>query len=310
VAALSDEDRRRFWTGYQPGVRVADPTDSREFYREVERERYLLEPDILEMANFMAWRDHDVLEAGCGIATDGVKFARAGARYTGIDFSPTAVRHAVDRFRAEGLPGKFVEGSILELPFESESFDLVYSMGVIHHVPETERAVSEFHRVLRPGGRAIAMLYHRDSFNYWFTIMAIRRTLAPLVAVRGADRLVGRITGKPPGVVLGHRALLQEHGFRYLRDRQLFLNNNTDGPGNPLSKVYSRAQARELFVEFDEVQTEVRFLHLWSYPGGERLARTELARRLGRRWGWHLWVNARKQHAAGQPAGAAPGALS
>ena len=298
-SSASEEERRRFWVEYQPGFRVADPAQSPDFYRTVEGERYVLEPDILEMASFAAWRDRDVLEAGCGIATDGVQFARAGARYTGIDFSPTALSHAQSRFRLEGLNGKFVQGSITELPFEAESFDLVYSMGVIHHVPETERAVAEFHRVLRPGGRAVVMVYHRDSLNYVFTIMVVRRTLALLLLVPGADRLVGRITGEPEDVLLGHRALLQEHGLRYLRDRQLFLNNNTDGPGNPLSKVYSKRQAREVFAQFDEVRTDVRFLHLRSYPGGKRLARTGLAQRLARRWGWHLWVDARKQGPAG-----------
>jgi ubiquinone/menaquinone biosynthesis C-methylase UbiE len=308
MTSYPEEERRRFWTEYQPGFRVADPLGAADFYETVEGERYLLEPDILEMANFAAWRDRDVLEAGCGIATDAVQFARSGARYTGIDFSPTAVSHAETRFRAEGLNGKLVQGSILELPFAAESFDLVYSMGVIHHVPETERAVSEFYRVLRPGGRAIVMVYHRDSFNYRFTIMALRRALALLLVVPGADRLLGRVTGEAPDVLLGHRALLQQHGLSYLKDRQLFLNNNTDGPGNPLSKVYSRAQARELFAQFDEVRTAVRFLHLRSYPGGQRLARTELAQRLGRRWGWHLWVDARKEGPAGQPARVAPGA--
>src|SRR5436305_1488400 len=278
-AAATEEERRRFWAEYQPGFRVADPTESPEFYRTVEGERYQLEPDILEMSNFGAWRDRDVLEAGCGIATDGVQFARLGARYTGIDFSPTALRHARTRFRMEGLEGQFVQGSIVQLPFEAESFDLVYSMGVIHHVPETELAVSEFHRVLRPGGRAIVMVYHRDSFNYRFTIMVVRRALVTLLTVPGANRFVGGVTGEAPDVLLGHRSLLKQHGRRYLGDRQLFLSNNTDGPGNPLSKVYSQAQARELFGQFDQVRTRVRFLHLRSYPGGERFAQTGLGQR-------------------------------
>jgi len=296
----TEEARRRFWAEYQPGFRVAEPAESPAFYQTVESERYELEPDILEMADFAAWRDRDVLEAGCGIATDGAQFARSGARYTGIDFSPSALRHAQARFRMEGLDGQFVQGSILELPFETKSFDLVYSMGVIHHIPETEQAVSEFHRVLRPGGRAIVMVYHRDSFNYRFTVMVVRRGLASLLIVPEADRLIGRITGEPPDVLLAHHSLLKQHGPRYLLDRQLFLNNNTDGPGNPLSKVYSRAQARELFAQFEDVRTSVRFLHLRSYPGGQILASTDLGQRLARRWGWHLWVDARKRDSAPQ----------
>lgn len=304
---VPEEERRDFWVEYQPGFRVAKPTESLDFYRAVEAERYRLEPDILEMASAATWQDRDVLDAGCGIATDGIQFARSGARYTGIDFSPTALRHAEARFRMEGVRGRFVQGSISELPFDAESFDLVYSMGVIHHVPEPERAVSEFHRVLRPGGRAIVMIYHRDSFNYRFTIMVVRRALAALLIVPGGDWFVERLTGEGPDVLQGHRALLKEHGIGYVRDRQLFLNHNTDGPGNPLSSVYSRTEAHELFAQFADVRTSVRFLHLRSYPGGQRLPRTEFGQRLGRRWGWHLWVDARKQGAVGQ---LAPDALS
>ncbi len=293
----ADELRRReFWTGYQPGFRVTNRAPGGpEFFRDVERERYLLEPDIQEMVKFSTWRNRDVLEAGCGIATDGAQLARAGARYTGMDFSSTALDLARTRFAIEGLPGQFVQGSLGKLPFDDASFDLVYSMGVIHHIPETEQVVSEFHRVLRPGGHALVMVYHRASFNYRVTILVLRRALISLLLLPGGPRLVARATGERPEVLLDHRRLLREHRFEYLRDRQLFLSNNTDGPGNPLSKVYTREDADRLFASFGEVRTAVRFLHLRSYPGGRRLARTKLADRLDRRWGWHLWIHARKQ---------------
>ena len=261
-------------------------------YDEVERERYILEPDILELAAFESWRDRDVLEAGCGIATDGAQFARAGARYTGVDFSPTALRLARERFEKYGLAGRFEPASLAELPFEDGSFDLVYSMGVVHHIPDAAAVVAEFHRVLRPGGRAIVMLYHRDSFNYRFTILGLRRALVVMLLLpRGVER-VARLTGEPREVLDGHRELLHEHGRRYLADRQLFLSNNTDGPGNPLSNVYSRAEAERLFHAFAQVRTTVRFLHLRSYPGGRRISHTKPATVLGNRWGWHLWVDA------------------
>jgi SAM-dependent methyltransferase len=293
VTGAGEQGRRDFWTGYQPGFRVSgQPVGSRAMYDEVERERYILEPDILELAAFESWRDRDVLEAGCGIATDGAQFARAGARYTGVDFSPTALRLARERFEEYGLAGRFEPAQLTELPFEGGSFDLVYSMGVVHHIPDAAAVVAEFHRVLRPGGRARVMLYHRDSFNYRFTILGLRRALVVmLLAPRGVE-LVARLTGEPREVLDGHRELLHEHGRRYLADRQLFLSNNTDGPGNPLSTVYSRAEAEHLFHAFSEVRTTVRFLHLRSYPGGRRISHTKLATMLGNRWGWHLWVDA------------------
>jgi SAM-dependent methyltransferase len=292
-------ERRSFWTGYQPGLRQTQAREGTpDFFRAVERRRYALEPHIAALARFGDWAGRDVLEAGCGMATDGAQFARAGASYTGADFSPRALELAQQRFELDGLQGRFVRASIAELPFEDASFDLVYSFGVIHHLPETERVVSEFHRVLRPGGTAIVMVYHRDSLNYRFSIMALRRALAGLMLVPGAAGAVSRLSGERRDVLEGHRELLARHGAHYLRDRQLFLSNNTDGPGNPLSKVYSRAQARALFGAFDEVRTDVHWLNLRVYPAGERFDRSTLGQRLGRRWGWHLTVTARKAGAA------------
>jgi SAM-dependent methyltransferase len=292
---MQSQSQGYYWADYQPGFRVSDADIGTEaFFREVESERYALEPAIPEIARFPDWSDKDVLEAGCGIATDGLQFARAGARYTGVDLSETALDLARPRFASEGVEGKFVHGSITDLPFEDESFDLVYSNGVIHHIPDTQRVVDEFHRVLRPGGTAIVMVYHRSSFNYSFTIMTLRRSLAALLRLPGAVNAVARITGERPEVLEGHRTLLEEHGIDYLRDKQLFLSHNTDGPGNPLSKVYTREEGRRLFSAFDDVRTRVRFLHLRIYPGGDRLSQTEFAQRAERRFGWHLWIEARK----------------
>lgn len=284
---------QEFWTTYQPGFKFSDaPVGSPEFFAAVERHRYQLEPAIPEKARFGDWAGRDVLEAGCGIATDGINFARHGANYTGVDFSDSAVSVARRRFELEGVPGRIVQASITELPAADQSQDLVYSNGVIHHVPDTQRVVNEMFRVLRPGGKAIVMVYHRSSLNYHLNIMLIRRTMALALVVPGFPALAQRITGEEPAVIDGHRALLREHGYRYLTDRQLFLNNNTDGPGNPLSKVTTRAEAQRLFARFQDVRTDARYLNLRIYPGGHRLAGTKLARRLERRCGWHLWIEA------------------
>lgn len=285
--------RQVFWTEHQPGFRFTDePVGTPEFFAAVERHRYSLEPAIPQKARFGDWDGRDVLEAGCGIATDGINFARHGANYTGVDFSDSAVSLAQRRFELEDVPGRIVHSSITELPVADRSQDLVYSNGVIHHVPDTQRAIDEMFRVLRPGGKAIVMIYHRASLNYHVNIMLIRRALTLALLIPGFDSLVARVTHEEPTVIAGHRTLLQEHGLHYLTDRQLFLNNNTDGPGNPLSKVTSRAEAQRLFASFRDVQTDTRYLNLRLYPGGQRLAETRLARRLERRYGWHLWIEA------------------
>jgi SAM-dependent methyltransferase len=292
----ADHDRTRsYWDANQPGVRFAEAQPgTQEFFAEVEKTRYQIEPHIPEVVGFARWANRDVLEAGCGIATDGVCFARAGARYTGLDQSSDAIQLARRRFTLEGLPGGLVQGTVTALPFEDASFDLVYSHGVIHHIEETERAVSEFHRVLRPGGVALVMVYHRGSLNYWVTIMGIRRLLAAALLVPGAPAGIARLTGESVLTLEGHRQLLKTHRLGYLTNRQLFLSHNTDGPGNPLSQAYSRQELRQLFAEFAETRLTTRHLNLRIYPGGSRLARTARLRALERRFGWHIYVEARK----------------
>lgn len=295
-SSADSSQRREFWADYQPGFRFTDqPVGTPEFFRAVEEHRYRLEPAIKELVAFSAWADRDVLEAGCGIATDGINFARCGARYTGVDFSPTAIELAKLRFQQEGQSeSRLIHADITSLPVDDATQDLVYSNGVIHHLPGTEAAVAEMHRVLRPGGRALVMVYHRSSLNYHVNIMLIRRALTFLLAIPGMPSLVSALTPEDPEVLAGHRELLRRYGIAYVTDRQLFLDNNTDGPGNPLSKVYTRAQGRELFGAFSSVRVRVRFLNLRLYPGGDRLARTALARPLERRFGWHLWIEAIK----------------
>jgi SAM-dependent methyltransferase len=291
-----DLSRERFWTEYQPGLRAADaPVGSRAFFAEVEAHRYALEPHIAELVEFERWAARDVLEAGCGITTDGMRFVHAGARYTGIDFSPTAIALARRRLELEGRSARLVHGSITELPFADGSFDLVYSNGVIHHLPDTGRVIREFHRVLRPGGTAIVMVYHRRSFNFYVSIMTVRRALASLLLVPGAARAIARLTGETPELLDGHRELLRADGLRYLTDPALFLSHNTDGPGNPLSKAYTAATMRRAFSQFAVVDIQARLLNLRAYPAGERLERLGLVRRLGHRYGWHLWIRAAKR---------------
>lgn len=290
-----------FWTGNQPGFRFArSPVGTRAFFDEVTAHRYELEPHIADVVGFERWSGRDVLEAGCGIGTDGARFSAAGARYTGLDATGSALALARRRFALDDLPGRFVAGSVTRLPFPDESFDLVFSHGVVHHVDDTGAAVRELHRVLRPGGTLLVMVYHRRSFNYYVTVMLVRRLLAALLLLPSVAPRLARLTGEAEEVLAGHRELLVTHGTRYLRDHRLFLSNNTDGPGNRLSKAYSRAELRQLVPpELRPLRTDVRYLNLRLYPGGTRLASTRLATLAERRVGWHLYLEGTKSEGAG-----------
>jgi SAM-dependent methyltransferase len=186
-----------------------------------------------------------------------------------------------------------VQGDATALPIANATVDFVYSFGVLHYIPDTVRAVGEIHRILRPGGCCLVMLYHRSSLNYYyFNILFLRRLGASLLLLPGAVRLLARLTGKSEQTLAGHRELLRRHGLAYLTDRQLFLSNNTDSLGNPLSKAFSRRQARDLFADLDQVKTEVYFLNLEALPLLDRLLGPTIKEWLGRRLGWQLVVRA------------------
>ena len=156
---------RDFWEAGPCGAKHARASEgTSRFYTEVEDARDRLEPFIARYARFGETRDREVLEIGTGLGTDLVRFARAGARVTGIDLTERAVDLARRRLEQEGLPGRVVVGDAERLPFADDSFDVVYSWGVLHHTPNTEQAVGEALRVLKPTGRLCVMLYGRRSW--------------------------------------------------------------------------------------------------------------------------------------------------
>ncbi|TMK77755.1 MAG: class I SAM-dependent methyltransferase [Actinobacteria bacterium] len=146
------------------------PEGTPEFYAEVEQRRDELEPHIARFADFEGARGLRVLEIGVGLGTDLVRFVRAGANATGVDLTDRAVRLVRRRLELEELEADLRVADAEALPFEDESFDRVYSWGVLHHTPDTARAVREGLRVLRPGGELCVMLYARHSWvasGFW-----------------------------------------------------------------------------------------------------------------------------------------------
>ena len=285
---------RAFWQEHPCGTKFADAEPgSPRFYELVEEHRYSKEWHIPAAADFSSSAGLKVLEIGCGLGTDGAQFAKAGADYTGVDLTEAAVELARKRFEISNLPGKFQTADAENLEFANESFDLVYSHGVLHHTPDTARAVREIHRVLRPGGRAVVMLYHRDSYNYRVNISVLRRAGARLLKSESGIRFVNRITGEPLESLREHARLLQNGEEKYLKPDE-FLSQNTDGAGNPLARVYSTKEARDLFKDFSDLEFRIYFLNKrWLPVIGSLLPRAVEAT-LASRWGWHLWIYATK----------------
>jgi len=104
------------------------------------------------------------LEIGVGLGADHQKWAESDADLYGLDLTERAIKNTNDRFKKLGLKSNLLVGDAEDLPFIDNSFDIVYSWGVIHHSPNTPKAVSEIYRTLRPGGIAKIMIYHKWSF--------------------------------------------------------------------------------------------------------------------------------------------------
>lgn len=263
------------------------------FYRSLDEHRYKVHWRLQSAVGFERTRGLRVLEIGCGCGSEAQRFARAGAHYTAVDLTNAALSITKRRFQLKELDGRFIQGDAENLPFANDSFDLVYSHGVLHHTPDTPRTIREVHRVLSPGGRAVIMLYYRDSFNYQVNLRLVRRFRAQLLNLELGVKLARKIGHEQAEELRRHKELIQQDPD-YL-DMQHVLNRNTDGPDNPLSQAFSKASASRMFWQFANVSTEVMFWNPNWLPVVGKLLPRSIEDRLASYWGWHLWIYAQKR---------------
>jgi len=162
---------RDYWNSRPCNIRHSRaPVGTREYFDEVEQRKYSVEPHIPGFAEFARWRGKRVLEIGCGIGTDAVNFARAGARYTAIEYSEKSLELARQRFALYGLKGVFHLGDAQQLGrlLPNQTFDLIYAFGVIHHTPDPARVIAEVKKFLGPRSEFRLMMYAKHS---WKNIM-------------------------------------------------------------------------------------------------------------------------------------------
>lgn len=122
-------------------------------------------PYVFYHIPFEEFRDKDVLEVGLGYGTIGQRIAESGARYQGLDIAPGPVSMMAHRLGQAGLPGCTGQGSLLEPPFPDCEFDFIVTIGCLHHTGNMARAIEQCYRLLRPGGKLIAMVYYAYSYR-------------------------------------------------------------------------------------------------------------------------------------------------
>jgi SAM-dependent methyltransferase len=287
------EDVRAFWDAGPCQANLSCSPDRLRYFQEISERRYGgRDWHVPIVAKFDSFRGKDVLEVGCGIATDGLEFARNGANYVGVDLTPQSIQLAKERFSLFRTPGRFEVANAEEaLPFPDCSFDHVYSFGVIHHSPAPERIVHEIHRVLRHTGTFTVMLYNKSSINYYVEIMFLRRLFRWFLLPSFMPGLIAAIAGFDRWKLEGHRRTLKE---KKKASKEEWISMNTDGPFCPLARVYSREDAAGLFRDFRNVRQEVWEFNVdhWSYVG--KAIPKSVAMWLGRRWGWHRMIYGEK----------------
>jgi glycosyltransferase involved in cell wall biosynthesis/ubiquinone/menaquinone biosynthesis C-methylase UbiE len=236
---------------------------SSQWYGEVEAYRY--REYAPWMADVMEFADHagqKVLEIGGGMGTDLAQFASSGAVVTDLDLSAGHLELAKENFTLRGLNGAFVLHDAETLPFDDNTFDVVYSNGVIHHTPNTRAVVAEIRRVLKPQGKAVVMVYAENSLHYW-------RNLVWAIGIK--DRELER---KSIGEIMS-----------YAVER----SDNADA--RPLVKVYTKPRLRSLFAGFEDICIVQRQMVRDEVP--RLLARVPVSE-LGKLMGWNLIIKAKK----------------
>ena len=202
---MTEQTIQRFWHAHPcgdsqvEGIRLPQPSESGPvedpaseylaFFERYDAFRYGRESHIPKRLDAIDFSGKRVLEIGLGQGADSEQIIRRGALWSGVDMTSESIHRVSTRLRLRGLPYQRLEcTSALAMPFPADSFDIVFSHGVLHHIPDITAAQREIARVLRPGGRLIAMLYARRSLNYLVAISVVRRLAIAALYLSGLAR--------------------------------------------------------------------------------------------------------------------------
>ena len=264
------EQIKNYWEAEPCGTRGVSAAERKQFFDQIEKERYEWEPYIPQYARFERARGKKLLEIGVGAGTDFTNWVRHGAIATGVDLTERGISLTKERLALEGLTADVRQADAENLPFADHTFDIVYSNGVLHVPPNPARAISEAHRVLKPGGTFVGLIYNPNS---WVGFM-----------LWGVHCLAKGRPWKSPRWAIYH----------YL-----------ESPG---TNSYTVKETRELFSRFSRVDVRTQLGHgdlLLMRPGAKyagnvvyrllwKLWPRWLIRRLGNRFGMAVIIEAVK----------------
>jgi SAM-dependent methyltransferase len=261
---------RAFWNSRPCNIRHSPKQiGTREYFDDVEHRKYFVESHIPEFADFPRWTGKRVLEIGCGIGTDTVNFARAGSHVTAIDLSDASADITRRRLEVYGLSDRATihVGNAEELPsvLPPQTFDLVYSFGVIHHSPHPRRIVEHLRQYMTPASELRLMVYARISYKLFW--------------------------------------IMREEGvWDMSRIDELVARNSEAQTGCPVTYTYTDESVRTLLDGFRVLDVRKAHIFTWDiepYKRYEYLKAPEWANvseaelvALERELGWHLLIRA------------------
>ncbi len=161
---------RDYWNKRIHDLEIAQhPVGTKAFFKELDDYRFEKLDYLPRVVDFSAYKGRRLLEVGCGVGTDLVRFANGGAIVTGVDLAEVSTKLARENLELNGLPGNILTMNGEDLDFEDATFDVVYAHGVLQYTNDPQRMIGEIHRALKPGGTAILMVYNRFS---WLNAMS------------------------------------------------------------------------------------------------------------------------------------------
>lgn len=261
---------RNFWDEHPCNINHSPKmVGTREYFEEVERRKYFVEPHILRFAEFARWRGKRVLELGCGIGTDTINFARHGAYVSAVELSERSLELAKHRAKVYGLRDriKFYCGNAEELDkfVPVEPYDLIYSFGVIHHTPHPQRIIEQIRNYTYPDSTIKIMVYHWYSWKVLWILLTYGKA-----KFWRMKELVARYSEKARGCPCTYTftrnqiaRLLEKHGFK-------------------IKEIWADHIFPYRIVDY----AQFRYTKVWYF----RYIPQRFFRWLERHFGWHLCV--------------------
>jgi ubiquinone/menaquinone biosynthesis C-methylase UbiE len=267
-------DVRDYWNRRPCNIRHSTAAiGTKEYFDQVEARKYMVEPHIPAFADFKSWKGKKVLEIGCGIGTDTMNFARAGAEVTAVDLSSESLKLAKQRAEVFGLSDRinFYEANAERLSefIPEQKYDLIYSFGVIHHSPHPEEIIKQINeKFVKEGTTLKLMVYYRYSWKVLWMLLLEKGKFWKL------DAIIAKHSEAQTGCPVTY-----SYTKKTIKD--------LIGEGFEMKETF----AEHIFPYQIPKYVKYEYVKVWYW----RMLPESVFRKFERTFGWHLCATAKKK---------------